>query len=106
MYKLFKFENHLKSANNEPLTKFPFSFSLLITLIACLHDYLFSLGPPSNLGNKPEKGGWLVSTGANPIKIIMPTPKFWSWRNYKNSLFQSYKAVFLTQNHAKRHFLP
>jgi hypothetical protein len=42
---------------------------------------------------------------ANPIKIITPTPKFLSWRNYKNSLFQCYTAVFMTQNHAKRHFL-
>ncbi len=41
---------------------------------------------------------------ANPLKIIMPMPKCLSWRNYEKSLFQSYKAVFMTQNHAKRHF--
>jgi hypothetical protein len=35
----------------------------------------------------------LCASGANPIKIIMPMPKFWSWRNYENSLFQCYKAV-------------
>jgi hypothetical protein len=34
----------------------------------------------------------------NPIKIITPTPKFWSWRNYENSLFQSYKSVLPCQN--------
>jgi hypothetical protein len=47
----------------------------------------------------------LRNTGANPINIIMPTPKFWSWRNYDKSLFQSYKAVFSTQKYAKRAFL-
>jgi len=43
--------------------------------------------------------------GANPLKIITPMPKFLSWRKYEKSLFQSYKAVFMSQNHAKRHFL-
>jgi hypothetical protein len=38
------------------------------------------------------------------MKIITPTLKFWIWRNYKKSLFQSYKAVLATQNHAKRNF--
>jgi hypothetical protein len=46
----------------------------------------------------------LRNTGANPINIITPTPKFWCCRNYNKSLFQSYKAVFSTQNYAKRHF--
>ncbi len=42
---------------------------------------------------------------ANPLKIITPMPKCLSWRNNEKMLFQSYKAVFMTQNHAKRHFL-
>jgi len=27
------------------------------------------------------------SPGANPKKIITPTPKFWSWRNYEKNVF-------------------
>jgi hypothetical protein len=46
----------------------------------------------------------LARSGLNPIKLITPTPKFWSWRNYEKSLFQSYKDIFITQNHAKRRF--
>jgi hypothetical protein len=34
--------------------------------------------------------------GANPIKLALPMPKFWSWRNYEKSLFQSYKTHFST----------
>ncbi len=46
------------------------------------------------MSNTDKKtNGKLSKPGANPIKISMPTPKFWSWRNYENSLFQSYKAV-------------
>jgi hypothetical protein len=41
---------------------------------------------------------------ANPLKIITPMPKCLSWCNYEKSLFQSYEAVFMTQNHVKRHF--
>jgi hypothetical protein len=47
-----------------------------------------------------KKGFFLVklrNTGANPINIITPMPKFWSWHNYNKSLFQSYKAVLLRQ---------
>jgi hypothetical protein len=34
--------------------------------------------------------------GVNPIKLAMPMPKFWSWRNHEKSLFQSYKTHFST----------
>jgi hypothetical protein len=44
----------------------------------------------------------LRNSGANPINIITPMPKFWSWHNYDKSLFQSYKALFINQNYAKR----
>jgi hypothetical protein len=42
--------------------------------------------------------------GANPIKIITPTPKFWSWCNYEKSLFQSYKTTLVLTITPKRHF--
>jgi hypothetical protein len=53
-----------------------------------------------------KKCGFLAklrNTGANPI-YMGPMQKFWSWQNYDKSLFQFYKAVFITQNYAKRHF--
>jgi hypothetical protein len=44
------------------------------------------------------------TSGANPIKKITPTPKFWSWRNYKKSLFQSYKTTLVLKITTKRCF--
>jgi hypothetical protein len=34
--------------------------------------------------------------GLNPIKLATAKPKFWSWRDYKKSSFQSYKTTFST----------
>ncbi len=39
--------------------------------------------------------------GLNPITLATPTPKFWSWCNYKKSSFQSYKTTFSTQIYIK-----
>ncbi len=33
--------------------------------------------------------------GANAIKLATPRTKFWSWRNYEKSLFQSYKTTLV-----------
>jgi hypothetical protein len=44
------------------------------------------------------------SPGLNPIKLITPTPKFWSWRNYEKSSFQSYKTTLALKITTKRHF--
>jgi hypothetical protein len=38
-------------------------------------------------------------------KYSYPNAKILAWHNYDKSLFQFYKAVFITQNHAERHFL-
>ncbi len=57
------------------------------------------------MSRKSQRFQNVESLRANPINISMPTSKFWSWHNYDKSLFQSYKAVFITQNYAKRHFL-
>jgi hypothetical protein len=46
-----------------------------------------------------------LSPGANPIKLVTPTPKFCLWRNKAKNFFQSYKTTFITQNYTKRHFL-
>jgi hypothetical protein len=44
------------------------------------------------IGDHATKAGRKLP-GLNPIKLITPTPKFWSWNNYEKSLFQSYKTT-------------
>ncbi len=37
-----------------------------------------------------------AKTGLNSIKLVTPTPEFWSWRSYKKSSFQTLKTTFST----------
>jgi hypothetical protein len=75
--------------------KFIFHFFVTVSRI------LFDLG--SRQGGLNNVESTLSRPGANPIKIIAPTPKFWSWLNYKKSLFQSYKAVLCIENWHRLH---